>query len=780
MECVASPRLAAEFLGATDDVNLLHAADGAGPQSSVAAVSMESLLLTHAKAGALLQRCNFAIQDTAPPTPGILAHPVSDESGDEIGAMSDSSRMGTPVTALSASKALAAVHEDMPLEAIPHAAHEVTVRLVRGPGGGNADKPASFSVTVLAAPEPSPEPDLPTGDRRTPKKAAAASRQSPVPTPSPPPSASRHRALDPLRTSCPSALSPGGARGSVRASLPDFSHLPSHARPTEAQLARAAGAAAHASHTHETLQQTASKTNGKYSNVASKVFDPTKAFLARVAGMGDDATVPLRGSATFGSAKLRSSAAFGSSAPLRSSAVFGGSPGATPLGSPGAINLRASQALDAILCSPAGKRVTSPRPFESRASNRAARTPRALATEEAALADAAAHAFRAHVVPSYVHEARPIEGFGRVHTTPRRPDELFEPFDLESEARRKAARARAAEVQASADAAAAAARVFHAINAARVHHVLNEVDTPYKPAPAPATVPSPPTLATDARLAHHAEVVTPQRAAAAAAHAAAKAAQVEGAVRSRALVARLAEERAARESAEAAVTERIAVLDLRRSLVFHAREMPDPAKPAFRPDQSLVAPVTTPREFKLATDERFGKKGAREDAESLVSFAASLRGGGGGGAGGGTGAIEHTRLASSAMWSPRSSVRLGPAPGASAGAGGAAAGGVRGMAAAALAVGSRLGAAMSTAVTSEPHGAAKKNKAPLVNRWLAKAQDEGRDLKARFRSLFTRRAALAAPAAPAAAAATQRSRRYRHACAGLDTASDINSPRPVA
>lgn len=62
--------------------------------------------------------------------------------------------------------------------------------------------------------------------------------------------------------------------------------------------------------------------------------------------------------------------------------------------------------------------------------------------------------------------------------------------------------------------------------------------------------------------------------------------------------------------------------------MFTAREMPDPAKPAFRPDQSLVAPVTTPREFKLATDERFGKPVSREGGgNGTATFAASLRGG---------------------------------------------------------------------------------------------------------------------------------------------------------
>jgi hypothetical protein len=73
---------------------------------------------------------------------------------------------------LAPAAAKAVVYEDMPLEAIPHETHEVTVvKLVRGPGGG-AHKPTTFSISVLTAPEPSPEHDLSTGEGR-PEQAAA-------------------------------------------------------------------------------------------------------------------------------------------------------------------------------------------------------------------------------------------------------------------------------------------------------------------------------------------------------------------------------------------------------------------------------------------------------------------------------------------------------------------------------------------------------------------------------------------------------------------------------
>ncbi len=41
-------------------------------------------------------------------------------------------------------------------------------------------------------------------------------------------------------------------------------------------------------------------------------------------------------------------------------------------------------------------------------------------------------AFKRNPVPSFVREARPIEGFARTHSTPKDPATLFQPFQLAS------------------------------------------------------------------------------------------------------------------------------------------------------------------------------------------------------------------------------------------------------------------------------------------------------------------------------------------------------------
>jgi hypothetical protein len=95
-------------------------------------------------------------------------------------------------------------------------------------------------------------------------------------------------------------------------------------------------------------------------------------------------------------------------------------------------------------------------------------------------------------------------------------------------------------------------------------------------------------------------------------------------------------------------------------------------------------------------------------------------------------------------------------PGAAAGAGAAAAGAgsVRGAAAAALAAGSMRGGVLAAVAEDPP-----QKKATLVRRLLAMAKQEGRDLKARLRSLFSRRAApvVASHSSAAPAAAHNRS-----------------------
>jgi hypothetical protein len=60
---MASPRLDAAFVGATGDANLMHIGAEAGlAQSGVAHAAHNGQFLTHAEAGALLQRCKSAVE----------------------------------------------------------------------------------------------------------------------------------------------------------------------------------------------------------------------------------------------------------------------------------------------------------------------------------------------------------------------------------------------------------------------------------------------------------------------------------------------------------------------------------------------------------------------------------------------------------------------------------------------------------------------------------------------------------------------------------------------
>lgn len=45
------------------------------------------------------------------------------------------------------------------------------------------------------------------------------------------------------------------------------------------------------------------------------------------------------------------------------------------------------------------------------------------------------HAFKRHEVPAHVHESRPLEGFARTVTAPAAPADVFQPFNLLSEAK---------------------------------------------------------------------------------------------------------------------------------------------------------------------------------------------------------------------------------------------------------------------------------------------------------------------------------------------------------
>lgn len=267
--------------------------------------------------------------------------------------------------------------------------------------------------------------------------------------------------------------------------------------------------------------------------------------------------------------------------------------------------LRKSQMLSMVLSSPQGQRITKTLPFALAVDNRP-KTPSNLTTDEMRMQEAQKQAFKRHVVPAHVHESRPVEGF-RAHSSPRDPQDVFQPFQLASmemhEKYREMREARLREETRKSE----EARKFKAQEFDKVQEILSSpAGTTRRVAPAPVTIAHAPSFASVGRAEHHAKVLEPARRA--------RMTQAERealeARERRAAEAVLAAEAGAEAKAVAAAKEAalmaMDVSQLRKSMVFKARDLPDFSAP-FRPDPSKATPVTRSVDFSLQTTKRLGE-----------------------------------------------------------------------------------------------------------------------------------------------------------------------------
>ncbi|KAL6759464.1 hypothetical protein V8C86DRAFT_2572731 [Haematococcus lacustris] len=288
-----------------------------------------------------------------------------------------------------------------------------------------------------------------------------------------------------------------------------------------------------------------------------------------------------------------------------------------------ALQLRASQKLDAVLAAPQGQRVTKPAAFSLGSS----KPTLILSSEEAELLEAKKHAFKPLSAPKHLHAPVAIDGFARTQSAPANPSQCFKPFRLSSVAKHEEYQKMRAQRLAEEQARAEQARLFKAQVLDKT--VLTAVPSPRKPAPMPITSPMAPKLASELRVEHWKEVLGPARRA--------RMDQVErekleAAERHAAEEAKAeADAAAAREAAKAQEAElhAMSVAQLRKTMEFKARPLPDFSSP-FKPDHSKSPAVTKSMDFSLKTDARLGRALGLKDrqdaaAPCMTDYTSSLR-----------------------------------------------------------------------------------------------------------------------------------------------------------
>lgn len=238
-----------------------------------------------------------------------------------------------------------------------------------------------------------------------------------------------------------------------------------------------------------------------------------------------------------------------------------------------------STRLDQILASPSGKRVTKAVPFQLRTSTRS-KPSTYEPTDELQFKKAQEEAKKVKPlpIPKSCKEQRPLEF--RAHGTPKKPEEVQRPFSLASSKRHEKSQEEMKKKLEAEREADQANRTFHA----RPFSPPPLTSLVMKPTP-PPTTPQAPRLRSQERNAHYNEVVSP-----------AKKAKEEALAKA-----------AAEQEQQRVMEELSAVTELRKSLVFKARNVPSFAAP-FKPDLSKAAAVTKATDVELPTDKRLGKK----------------------------------------------------------------------------------------------------------------------------------------------------------------------------
>ncbi|GAX76495.1 hypothetical protein CEUSTIGMA_g3940.t1 [Chlamydomonas eustigma] len=350
---------------------------------------------------------------------------------------------------------------------------------------------------------------------------------------------------------------------------------PSYLRATAAQQAKMKNAPDPAKELPNTSEAAKSK-NKAYKNVLARLFAPTANFLARMTNRN----------------KMPGKTQAGKSDVLRQSMM------------------------ERILKSPPGQRVTEAKPFSTHVvSQKAADIAGRLTTEQAALLQAQKNMFKPHAVPKHVHESRPIEGI-RVVTAPKSPEQIFEPFNMESQNRHAAeVQKRSADLQ-TAKKVEEEARKFRAMTFDKT--IVEKPTTPRKPEPRAVTVPTAPHLRVVDRNEHYLKEVEPAKKAKMTMLERQKQEEREREIQAE--EAYLAEKLRVQEEERLhdEALDKMSVKELRKSLVFKARDMPKFNKP-FTPDRSKSAQVTQSLDFSFRTDLRLGKVACLKEREDQAS-----------------------------------------------------------------------------------------------------------------------------------------------------------------
>jgi len=399
-----------------------------------------------------------------------------------------------------------------------------------------------------------------------PNKALTTLRHSQAFTPSAQPSKTLV-SPGPKRLAQSAVFSPSELMGtnSPRSSM---QHLPSYLRPTASAQARSKTGPVSPAPVEPLNKPEQKKKKNILSRISSTLFAPTSAFLARVTGSN-----PAKEKAQQQS-------------------------------------LRQSQMLKEVMESPQGQRVTKIRPFNFVVASRPKTAPQ-LTTEEAAFVEEQKKTFKKNAVPKHVHEARPLEF--RAASSPKKPEEVFQPFQLASLQRHAKFQEKKSEELAAVKVKEEEAKNFKASGLDKT--MMEKPLTPRKPEPKAVTKAQGPAFKSEERIAHYRNVVLPAKRAK---MSAAEREKLEKAEREAAEAERQAaaeKERTEAEKAREKELEDLTVKELRKSMVFKARAMPDFSSP-FRPDPAKAASVTTSQEFNFKTDSRLGKSlvlSARED-----------------------------------------------------------------------------------------------------------------------------------------------------------------------
>eukprot|EP00199_Chlamydomonas_sp_CCMP681_P001292 CAMPEP_0119103568 /NCGR_PEP_ID=MMETSP1180-20130426/1984_1 /TAXON_ID=3052 ORGANISM="Chlamydomonas cf sp, Strain CCMP681" /NCGR_SAMPLE_ID=MMETSP1180 /ASSEMBLY_ACC=CAM_ASM_000741 /LENGTH=641 /DNA_ID=CAMNT_0007088117 /DNA_START=72 /DNA_END=1997 /DNA_ORIENTATION=- len=371
--------------------------------------------------------------------------------------------------------------------------------------------------------------------------------------------------------------------------LPESAKIPSYLRPTANHTVRSS---------KQVIPEITNKPMGR-TNMMSRLLAPTAAFLARIT-----------------LTKKESKAA-------REAAKV-------------AEDVRKSQTLTAVLSSPRGQRVTRPHAFHFGGGGADARRTALKSSEEAQLEEAQRHAYKPHVVPKGLRETRPLEGFARTHSVAKDPAAEQQPFhlaSLEKHAKYQALRSARLEKELL---VVEEHRRFKA--QALDKSMLEALPEGFSKSPSPKqalTVSVAPVFASAARAAHYDGVLSPARLARMSVADREAMAMRELRVAEAAMhLCTEAADQAASKAREAALAT-MEVSELRKSLVFTARGMPDFSSP-FKTDAAKAQPVTRPVAFELTSSRISSPRAAYErnpltqsacfDQQGYSSaFSASLR-----------------------------------------------------------------------------------------------------------------------------------------------------------